>query len=89
MMKIRDGYMLRQVIDTYVIMGIGSDNYAPNQIMSLNETGVFLWNLMEKQVSKQELIDALCKEYEVTPDVASSDVEAFLIQLREKGLIEE
>ncbi len=89
MMKIRDGYMLRQVIDTYVIMGIGSDNYAPNQIMSLNETGVFLWNLMDKQVSKQELIDALCKEYEVTPDVASSDVEAFLSQLRAKGLIEE
>lgn len=89
MMKIRDGYMLRQVIDTYVIMGIGSDNYAPNQIMSLNETGVFLWNLMEKQVSKQELIDAMCMEYEVTPDVASADVEAFLSQLREKGLIEE
>ena len=88
-MKIRDGYMLRQVIDTYVIMGIGSDNYAPNQIMSLNETGVFLWNLMEKQVSKQELIDALCKEYEVNPDVASSDVEAFLSQLRAKDLIEE
>lgn len=89
MMKIRDGYMLRQVIDTYVIMGIGSDNYAPNQIMNLNETGVFLWNLMDKQVSKQELIDALCKEYEVAPDVASSDVEAFLSQLLAKGLIEE
>ena len=89
MMKIRDGYMLRQVIDTYVIMGIGSGNYAPNQIMSLNETGVFLWKLMENQVSKQELIDALCKEYEVTPDVASADVEAFLTQLSTKGLIEE
>lgn len=88
-MKIRSGYMLRQVIDTYVIMGIGSGNYAPNQIMSLNETGVFLWKLMENQVSKQELIAALCKEYEVTPDVASADVEAFLTQLSTKGLIEE
>ena len=88
-MKIRSGYMLRQVIDTYVIMGIGSGNYAPNQIMSLNETGVFLWKLMENQVSKQELIDALCKEYEVTHDVASADVEAFLTQLSTKGLIEE
>ena len=89
MMKIRSGYMLRKVIDTYVIMGIGSDNYAPNRIMSLNETGAYLWGLLEKGSDKQALIDNLISEYEVDLTTAEKDVDVFLDQLRDKDLIEE
>lgn len=89
MMKIRSGYMLRKVIDTYVIMGIGSDNYVPNRIMSLNETGAYLWGLLEKGSDKQALIDNLISEYEVDLTTAEKDVDIFLAQLRDKDLIEE
>ncbi len=88
-MKIRSGYMLRKVIDTYVIMGIGSDNYVPNRIMSLNETGAYLWGLLEKGSDKQALIDNLISEYEVDLTTAEKDVDIFLAQLRDKDLIEE
>lgn len=89
MMKIRSGYMLRKVIDTYVIMGLGSDNYVPNRIMSLNETGAYLWGLLEKGSDKQALIDNLISEYEVDLTTAEKDVDVFLDQLRDKDLIEE
>lgn len=89
MMKIRSGYMLRKVIDTYVIMGLGSANYTPNQIMSLNETGAYLWGLLEKGSDKQALIDNLISEYEVDLTTAEKDVDIFLGQLRDKDLIEE
>ena len=89
MMKIRSGYMLRKVIDTYVIMGIGSDNYVPNRIMSLNETGVVLWELLEKGADKKDLVDRLLSEYEVDAATADKDVDEFISHLREKDLIEE
>ena len=88
-MKIRNGYILRQVMDIYVVMGIGSEAYVPNQIMSVNETGAFLWGLLEKGAEKQELVDSLTKEYDVDAETAEKDVEAFLGRLREKALIEE
>lgn len=88
-MKIRSGYMLRQVMDVYVVLGIGSEAYNPNQIMSVNETGAFLWGLLEKGAEKQELVDSLTKEYEVDVQTAEKDVEDFLDRLREKALIEE
>lgn len=88
-MKIRSGYMLRKVIDTYVIMGIGSDNYVPNRIMSLNETGVVLWELLEKGADKKDLVDRLLSEYEVDAATADKDVDEFISHLREKDLIEE
>ena len=88
-MKIRSGYMLRQVLDVYVVLGIGSEAYNPNQIMSVNETGAFLWGLLEKGADKQELVDSLTKEYEVDVQTAEKDVDDFLTRLREKALIEE
>ena len=88
-MKIRSGYILRQVMDVSVVMGIGSENYVPNRFMSLNETGAFLWGLLEKGAEKKELADALMKEYGVDARTAEKDVEAFLSQMREKALIEE
>ena len=88
-MKIKSGYMLRQVMDVYVVLGIGSEAYTPNQIMSVNETGAFLWGLLEKGAEKPELIDSLTKEYDVDAETAEKDAEAFLNRLREKALIEE
>ena len=88
-MKIRSGFILRQVLDVFVIMGIGGDAYRPNEIMSVNETGAFLWRLLEKGAEKQELADSLTKEYDVDAETAEADVDAFLTRLREKALISE
>ena len=70
-------------------MGIGSENYVPNEIMSLNETGALLWRRLETGAEKQELVDAILKEYDTDAETAEKDVDAFLAQLREKALIEE
>ncbi len=88
-MKIRSGYLLRKVMDVHVVIGVGSEAYQPNQIMSVNETGAFLWGLLEKGAEKQELVDSLTQEYDVDRETAEKDVDAFLDRLREKALIEE
>lgn len=88
-MKIHPGYLLRKVMDIYVVIGVGSDAYAPNQIMSVNETGAFLWNILEHGAERSELVEALLREYEVDRQTAEQDVDAFLTQLREKALMDE
>ena len=88
-MVIKPDYILRQVMDYYIIIGTGSDAYMPNEIMSLNETGAFLWQLLTEGAEKKDLIDNLVKEYEVDERTAAKDVEEFLAALRERGLIEE
>lgn len=87
-MKIREGFILRQVLDIYAVIGVGSEAYMPNRIMSVNETGAFLWRMLENGAEKQELIDALLREYETDPQTAEKDVDAFLNELQDKGLVE-
>ena len=88
-MKIRSGFMLRQVMGVHVIIGIGQEAYRPNQILSVNETGAFLWNLMKEGAERRELADSLTKEYGIDAETAEKDVDAFLARLRDKELIEE
>lgn len=88
-MKVKPNYMLREVLDVYVVIGIGSGAYEPNRIMSLNETGAFLWKLMEQDRQKAELIDALTGEFDVDARTAERDLDVFLSQLRGKALLEE
>ena len=88
-MVIKPDFILRQVMDYYIILGIGSDAYKPNEIMSLNETGAFLWNLLKDGAERKDLIGSLVKEYDVEEQTAAKDVDEFLASLRERGLIEE
>ncbi len=88
-MKIRTGYMLRHLMDIYVIVGIGSAVYKPYEVMSLNESGAFLWHILENGAERQTLVVALLDEYELDPQTAERDTDAFLAQLREKDLLEE
>ena len=76
-------------MDINVIIGVGSKTYSPNQIMSLNETGAFLWKLLEAGAEKGDLIENLIKEYDIDRQIASKDVSLFLSQLQEKALVTE
>lgn len=61
-----------------------------NGAVSLNKTGVFLWNLLKDGRSEQEMADAILENYDgVTPEKAAADVTAFLDSLRARSLISE
>ena len=89
MFIIKKGYILRTIVDTHIVVGIGAENYAPTAIMSVNETGAFLWNELEKGASEEQLLDKLCEEYEVDRETAQSDIAAFIEQLTERGIVTE
>ena len=62
---------------------------APPPIFTLNETGAFLWKQLGADISREELIARLTAEYEVTPEQAATDVEAFLQKLRTNHFLAE
>jgi hypothetical protein len=54
----------------------------------LNDTGSFLWNLMQKPVRVNEMRAALVEEFDVDADTAEQDLLRVLADLRDAGLIE-
>ncbi|MER2081450.1 MAG: PqqD family protein [Ruminococcus sp.] len=87
-MKIKEDFILRKVADSYVVVPVNSLTLNFNGIITLNETGAFLFELMQKGTEREELIAGLLREYEVTPEKAAVDVDKFIEKAKEANVLE-
>ena len=81
-MKLKDGFVLRTVAgETVVLPAAGVTDF--EMMITLNETGKFLWERLAIGAEEAELVQALLTEYEVTEEVAARSVSAFVAHLKE------
>ncbi len=86
-MKIKDGFILRDVAGSYIVVPVGSQTLDFRCMITLNETGAFLWQQLQQEQEATALVEALLAEYEVEPDVAKADVDRFVESLQEADLL--
>lgn len=87
-MKIKDDFILRKVADSYVVVPVNSMTIDFNGIINLNETGAFLFEILQKGAEKQTLLKKLMSEYEVSADNAESDIDKFIQKLKDEDILE-
>ena len=87
-MKIREGFLLRNVAGNNVVVPIGQATLDFNGMMSLNETGAFIFSKMLDGTTKEQLIEDLISEYEVEREIAQEDVDDFIKKVEGEGLLE-
>lgn len=88
-MKIKDGFVLREVAGNNVVIGVGKTMQNFNGVLTLSGSGSLLWKKLEAGADKDELTEALLKEYEVDRETASKDIDSFLDKIRSVNLLEE
>lgn len=88
-MKIKEGYLLRQVAGSNIVVPVGEGSMDFSGVITLNDTGAFLWQQLEKDMTKEQLLEKLTAEYDVEESTAKQDIDDFAKKLREAGLIEE
>ena len=79
-MKIREGFILRDVAGDTIAMPCGDMEL--NGMITLNETGAFLWKLLETETTIEELTAALIKEYSIDEATAKAAAEGFVEKLK-------
>ena len=87
-MKIREGFLLRNVAGNNVVVPIGQATLDFNGMMSLNETGAFIFSKMLDGTTKEQLIEDLISEYEVEREIAQKDVDDFIKKVEGEVLLE-
>lgn len=87
-MKIKEGFVLKKIAGSHLVIPLGSQVVDFGSIIKLNETGAFLWNELQRDKEKNELVSALLTEYDVAQEKAESDVEAFVEKLKGVDLLE-
>lgn len=88
-MKIKSGFVIEKVGDGYLAVAVGDRADEFSGLVRMNSTGAFLWKLVEsKEMSKEELTEALLGEYDVDRAVAAADIDRFEKLLRDGGILE-
>jgi len=88
-MKIKNGFILRKVGDSSVVITVGEAAKNFKGMIKLNETGAFIWSLISDNKTVDEIASAMTEEYEITKEQAKADAEAFINKLKENNVLED
>ncbi len=88
-MKIKEGYLLRELADTYVVVPVGQAAVDLRGMITLNGTGAFLWKQLQTSQTVEALVKALVAEYDVDISRATTDVENYIEVLKTHQLLDD
>jgi hypothetical protein len=74
----------RQVEGEIVALDLGAHEY-----VSVNRTGTAIWPSLAEGATRDELAGVLAERFGIGVEDAARDVDAFLAQLSERGLLED
>ena len=88
-MKIRDGFVLRNVVDEFIVMPTGENIAKFEGAVVLNEVSAFVFRQLENAVSRDDLLTAIVNEFDVDEATAAADLDELLAQFGKMGLLED
>ncbi len=89
-MKVKDGFLIKKILDDYLVVPTGDNLVDFSVVVSLNESGAFLWEQLETEKTEAALIDALMDTYApLERSVAENDVAEFISLLQSHGFLDE
>ena len=88
-MKIKDGFVLREMCGEYIVAAEGLQHINFNKLISLNSTAAFLWKALEnKEFTVEDMAQLLVDEYEIDMELASTDSANLIKAWLDAGLLE-
>lgn len=87
-MKIKKGFITKKVAGDVIVIPAEQALVDFKAVITLNETGAYLWKLLEEEQTREGLVENMCKEYDGNKELIAKDVDEFLKVLEDKGLLE-
>ena len=91
MIKRQEGYVLKEIGGIHRLLPFGQKVADQRKGISMNETGVFLWNALKEPKEETELTELTACYYEITDDkekeMLKHDIHGFLNQMQALGIL--
>ena len=86
MYKLKEGFILRNIAGENIIIPSG-DDLDLNMMITVNETGAFLWEHLNRGAEEDELVAAILEEYDTDEEHARASVKKFIATLEENEFL--
>ena len=87
-MKKKEEFIVREIVDEYVMMPVGNTALKFNGLVMANAVSAFIWENIENVNSVEELTNFICNEFEVEYEIALQDTAEIVEQMKKAGWIE-
>lgn len=89
-MKIKKGFVLREVCGEKMIVGEGLGAVNFGRLLAMNDTAAWLWQQAQEMdnFDAESLASKLCDEYDVSMDQAMKDAADLLSEWQSVGVVE-
>ena len=87
-MKRKADFMMQNISGEKLLVPLGAQVMNMNGLVTLNDTAVCVWGLLAQERSLDELTAAVTERFDVIPERARADVQAFLDEITRLGLLE-
>ena len=88
-MKQNPNYIMCEISDEHILIPVGAAAVNFNGVISLGGIGGDIWTMLENEISRDELVEKILAEYDVSREQATADIDGFLEKLRNAGCLEE
>ena len=55
-MKIRDGFLLRQFGEDYIVVAVGEESDNFNRLITINSVGAFIYEILQNDCEYEEIL---------------------------------
>ncbi|MBE6720452.1 MAG: PqqD family protein [Ruminococcaceae bacterium] len=87
-MKIKSGFAKREIAGSNIVVPVGKNAVSFNAMITLNETGSFLWDAFQHDITVDDAVRLITAEYDVSPERAKADIEKFVSLLKDNSIME-
>ncbi len=87
-MKIKQGFVLRRVLDEAIVIASGEASRNFHGMVKLNDSAADIWEWISEGHSENAIASKLAEKYELSEDKAKADTAAMIAQMTEAGLLE-
>ena len=87
-MKIKKGFVMREVAGQSVIIAVGAAAKSYNGMIKLNDTAKIAWKCLENGCEIDDMVNAIIDEYDVDKETVKKDMEKFIEALEGANILE-
>ena len=88
-MKLSKEFVLRNFADKYIAVTVNDSADEQNAFITLNKSGAFVWELLQNEISYDEILSKMIIKYDIDESTAKADLDEFLTAVRKAGMLHE
>lgn len=87
-MRLKGEFIVREVAGEIIVIPVGHTALNFNGMICLNAVSAQIWSGLQAEKTRDEILELILGEFEVSREEAAADLDSFLLKLRESDLLE-